>query len=136
MESWSSSGHFEDKEHEVKEHEVGDYVDRGLLVAGFRDVVGCLWPSSDTVCVEVAKSLSRALRMWVLAESVGNVNPGLSNEDLRCYSHCHVIPTFFPTNGSHKIDTTTQAISVCTLYTTMLWNSRNRSYIQLNYIYR
>ncbi|KFY28251.1 hypothetical protein V491_00549 [Pseudogymnoascus sp. VKM F-3775] len=28
----------------------------GFQVAGFRHVVGCLWPSSDIVCVEVAKS--------------------------------------------------------------------------------
>jgi CHAT domain-containing protein len=28
----------------------------GFQVAGFRHVVGCLWPSSDSVCVEVAHS--------------------------------------------------------------------------------
>jgi tetratricopeptide (TPR) repeat protein len=28
----------------------------GFQVAGFRHVVGCLWPSSDIVCVQVAKS--------------------------------------------------------------------------------
>jgi tetratricopeptide (TPR) repeat protein len=28
----------------------------GFQVAGFRHVVGCLWPSSDKVCVEIAKS--------------------------------------------------------------------------------
>jgi hypothetical protein len=32
------------------------HVVSGFQVAGFRHVVGCLWPSDDTVCVEVAKS--------------------------------------------------------------------------------
>ncbi|RMY30595.1 hypothetical protein D0864_16930, partial [Hortaea werneckii] len=33
----------------------------GFLVAGFRHVVGCLWPSSDEVCVQVAREFYRAL---------------------------------------------------------------------------
>lgn len=32
------------------------HVVSGFQVAGFRHVVGCLWPSDDKVCVEVAKS--------------------------------------------------------------------------------
>jgi tetratricopeptide (TPR) repeat protein len=32
------------------------HVVSGFQVAGFRHVVGCLWPSDDMVCVEVAKS--------------------------------------------------------------------------------
>jgi CHAT domain-containing protein len=32
------------------------HVVSGFQVAGFRHVVGCLWPSEDMVCVEVAKS--------------------------------------------------------------------------------
>ncbi len=32
------------------------HVVSGFQVAGFRHVVGCLWPSDDNVCVEVAKS--------------------------------------------------------------------------------
>ncbi|KAH8710105.1 CHAT domain-containing protein [Phaeosphaeriaceae sp. PMI808] len=32
------------------------HVVSGFKVAGFRHVVGCLWPSDDKVCVEVAKS--------------------------------------------------------------------------------
>jgi CHAT domain-containing protein len=31
------------------------HVVSGFLVAGFPHVVGCLWPSADRVCVEVAK---------------------------------------------------------------------------------
>jgi CHAT domain-containing protein len=32
------------------------HVVSGFQVAGFRHVVGCLWPSDDMVCVEVARS--------------------------------------------------------------------------------
>ncbi|KAH0556259.1 hypothetical protein GP486_005813 [Trichoglossum hirsutum] len=32
------------------------HVVSGFQVAGFRHVVGCLWPSSDKVCVDIAKS--------------------------------------------------------------------------------
>jgi len=32
------------------------HVVSGFQVAGFRHVVGCLWPSDDKVCVDVAKS--------------------------------------------------------------------------------
>jgi tetratricopeptide (TPR) repeat protein len=32
------------------------HVVSGFQIAGFRHVIGCLWPSSDSVCVEVAKS--------------------------------------------------------------------------------
>ncbi|KAF2259441.1 hypothetical protein CC78DRAFT_621006 [Lojkania enalia] len=32
------------------------HVVSGFQVAGFRHVIGCLWPSDDDVCVEVAKS--------------------------------------------------------------------------------
>ncbi|KAH0539149.1 hypothetical protein FGG08_004321 [Glutinoglossum americanum] len=32
------------------------HVVSGFQVAGFRHVVGCLWPSDDKVCVEIAKS--------------------------------------------------------------------------------
>jgi tetratricopeptide (TPR) repeat protein len=32
------------------------YVVSGFQVAGFRHVVGCLWPSDDKVCVNIAKS--------------------------------------------------------------------------------
>ena len=32
------------------------HVVSGFQVAGFRHVIGCLWPSDDNVCVEVAKS--------------------------------------------------------------------------------
>ncbi|OQN95332.1 hypothetical protein B0A48_18767 [Cryoendolithus antarcticus] len=35
----------------------------GFLVAGFRHVIGCLWPSSDEVCVDVAREFYRALNM-------------------------------------------------------------------------
>ena len=31
------------------------HVVSGFQVAGFRHVIGCLWPSDDKVCVEVAK---------------------------------------------------------------------------------
>lgn len=33
----------------------------GFLVAGFRHVIGCLWPSSDRVCVEIAREFYREL---------------------------------------------------------------------------
>jgi CHAT domain-containing protein len=32
------------------------HVVSGFQVAGFRHVIGCLWPSDDNVCVEVARS--------------------------------------------------------------------------------
>jgi CHAT domain-containing protein len=32
------------------------HVVSGFKVTGFRHVVGCLWPSDDQVCVDVAKS--------------------------------------------------------------------------------
>lgn len=32
------------------------HVVSGFQIAGFRHVIGCLWPSDDKVCVEVAKS--------------------------------------------------------------------------------
>ncbi|OQN95351.1 hypothetical protein B0A48_18737 [Cryoendolithus antarcticus] len=35
----------------------------GFLVAGFRHVIGCLWPSSDEVCVDVAREFYRALNI-------------------------------------------------------------------------
>ncbi|KAK6421131.1 hypothetical protein LTR95_016845 [Oleoguttula sp. CCFEE 5521] len=35
----------------------------GFLAAGFRHVIGCLWPSSDEVCVDVAREFYRALNM-------------------------------------------------------------------------
>jgi CHAT domain-containing protein len=38
------------------------HVVSGFQVAGFRHVVGCLWPSSDSVCVEVAKSFYSEIR--------------------------------------------------------------------------
>jgi len=37
------------------------YVVSGFQVAGFAHVVGCLWPSADAVCVEVAKGFYREL---------------------------------------------------------------------------
>ncbi|EFQ99578.1 hypothetical protein MGYG_02590 [Nannizzia gypsea CBS 118893] len=44
------------------------HVVSGFQVAGFRHVVGCLWPSDDTVCVEVTKlfysELGRAGATW------------------------------------------------------------------------
>lgn len=32
------------------------HIASGFQVARFRHVVGCLWPSSDSMCVEVAES--------------------------------------------------------------------------------
>ena len=32
------------------------HVVSGFQVAGFRHVVGCVWPSDDKVCVDIAKS--------------------------------------------------------------------------------
>ena len=37
------------------------HVVSGFQVAGFAHVVGCLWPSADAVCVEVAKAFYEAL---------------------------------------------------------------------------
>lgn len=37
------------------------HVVSGFQVAGFRQVVGCLWPSDDNVCVEVAVHTSTPL---------------------------------------------------------------------------
>jgi CHAT domain-containing protein len=37
------------------------HVVSGFQVAGFRHVVGCLWPSSDQVCVAIAKSFYNEL---------------------------------------------------------------------------
>ena len=37
------------------------HVVSGFQVAGFRHVVGCLWPSDDKVCVEVSKSFHSEL---------------------------------------------------------------------------
>jgi CHAT domain-containing protein len=37
------------------------HVASGFQVAGFPHVVGCLWPSTDSVCVEVASKLYSAL---------------------------------------------------------------------------
>jgi CHAT domain-containing protein len=42
------------------------HVVSGFQVAGFPHVVGCLWPSDDSVCVNVAKALYASLfgRGW------------------------------------------------------------------------
>ena len=37
------------------------YVVSGFQVAGFPYVVGCLWPSNDKICVEVADGFYTAL---------------------------------------------------------------------------
>jgi tetratricopeptide (TPR) repeat protein len=45
------------------------HVVSGFQVAGFRHVVGCLWPSDDKVCVEVAKSFYSKLGLGQAAGS-------------------------------------------------------------------
>jgi CHAT domain-containing protein len=40
------------------------HVVSGFQVAGFRHVIGCLWPSSDRVCVQVAKSFYSELDQY------------------------------------------------------------------------
>jgi hypothetical protein len=45
------------------------HVVSGFQVAGFRHVVGCLWPSDDKVCVEVAKSFYSELGLGQAAGS-------------------------------------------------------------------
>lgn len=51
----------ENKAEELRDEAL--HVVSGFHVAGFRHVVGCLWPSSDSVCVEVAKSFYSDLTM-------------------------------------------------------------------------
>jgi CHAT domain-containing protein len=40
------------------------HVASGFLVAGFPHVIGCLWPSNDRVCVEMAKEFYSSLLEW------------------------------------------------------------------------
>ncbi|OAG09323.1 TPR-like protein [Paraphaeosphaeria sporulosa] len=43
------------------------HVVSGFQVAGFRHVIGCLWPSDDSVCVAVARSFYSELSQYVAA---------------------------------------------------------------------
>jgi CHAT domain-containing protein len=47
------------------------HVVSGFQVAGFRHVIGCLWPSDDNVCVEVAKLFYSELNRNATLESSG-----------------------------------------------------------------
>jgi tetratricopeptide (TPR) repeat protein len=49
----------------------------GFQVAGFQHVVGCLWPSDETVSIEVAKSFYAGL----FQEKVARADDGAGNDD-------------------------------------------------------
>jgi tetratricopeptide (TPR) repeat protein len=53
------------------------HVISGFQVAGFRHVVGCLWPSDDTVSAEVAKSFYSTL----FQDKVARADDGAGNDD-------------------------------------------------------
>jgi tetratricopeptide (TPR) repeat protein len=53
------------------------HVVSGFQVAGFRHVVGCLWPSDDTVSAEVAKSFYATL----FQDRAVRGNDGVANDD-------------------------------------------------------
>jgi tetratricopeptide (TPR) repeat protein len=90
---------------ENKSEELADeviHIASGFQVAGFPHVVACLWPSKDTVCVEVARRFYETLATFystmsdnryaaaALHDSIGDIRSNLPRQPLAWAQYVHL----------------------------------------------